>query len=81
MDSLQRKQASTVFGSMTRVAAILDDRVSRGMITALGWLGMNIKAFTWDDAKKAISYLDTPYPENIILEMLLEVRNRATSLE
>lgn len=80
MDSLQRKQAATVFGGLVRVAVLVDDRVTRGVITALGWLGMNIKAFTWDEAKDAIKYLDTPYPAEKLLDVLQTLRDRALSV-
>ena len=40
-----------------RVAAVLGSSVSRGIATALGWMGLNIRGFPWDDLQGAFEYL------------------------
>ncbi len=55
----QRKAATQVFASK-KVALVNDDRLTRGIVTALGWLGLRIKCFDWDRLREAVEYLDVP---------------------
>jgi hypothetical protein len=57
--SLQRKQGAELFKSRgIRVAVVTEDSLTRGLVTAVGWLGANISAFSWADTKAALKYLD-----------------------
>lgn len=40
-----------------KVAVVTDERLMRGIVTALSWLGANIKSFDWNNVKEAIKYL------------------------
>ncbi|KIG17254.1 hypothetical protein DB30_03567 [Enhygromyxa salina] len=40
-----------------RVAAVLGSSVARGIATALGWMGLKIRGFGWDDMAGAFEYL------------------------
>jgi hypothetical protein len=58
-----------------RVAAVLGSSVARGIATALGWMGLKIKAFGWSHMPNAFEYLDTPGLEidegvDLVKEML-----------
>jgi hypothetical protein len=68
LTSVQRKQAAETFKGLTRIATVYDDRMTRGIITALGWLGLNIKSFDWPQLDAAIAYLSVPNipPEQIV---------------
>ncbi|MCA9653341.1 MAG: hypothetical protein H6712_34535 [Myxococcales bacterium] len=76
MTSVQRKRSSEVFSGV-RLVSIVDDRITRGIVTALGWLGMNIKGFDWDHAKDAIEYLGIPGSDpDALLKVVEELRDR-----
>lgn len=40
-----------------RVAAVLGSSVARGIATALGWMGLKIRGFGWNDIPGAFEYL------------------------
>jgi hypothetical protein len=62
MDSVTRKSASDLAQKKgLKVAAVTDDRLVRGLVTAVSWLGTNVKAFSWEELDKAIVHLDVPY--------------------
>jgi hypothetical protein len=61
VNSVQRKIVADVL--MRRnipVAAVTDDRIVRGLITAVSWMGVNIKAFGWAELREAILHLRVP---------------------
>jgi hypothetical protein len=60
MSSTQRKKSAEVFRGLTRIATVYDDRLTRGIVTALGWLGLNIRSYDWTDLTAAIDYLNVP---------------------
>lgn len=43
-----------------RVAAVLGSSVARGVATALGWMGLKIRTFSWKDIGNAFEYLGSP---------------------
>lgn len=51
-DALKRKNVQTV--------VITDDRLTRGIVTAISWLGANLKAFSWADIDKAVAAIEAP---------------------
>jgi hypothetical protein len=58
MSLAQRKQAaSTAKKRDIRTAVLTDDRVGRGVVTAVSWLGADIRAFAWEDVNKASEFL------------------------
>ncbi|MCX4240108.1 hypothetical protein [Paraliomyxa miuraensis] len=57
MTSVQRKQTREAYGELDRIATITDDPITRGIITAFGWLGMNIKSFPWTNLREACDYI------------------------
>lgn len=63
LTSLQRKRASDVARAhKIRVCAITDDALVRGIVTAVSWLGVNIKAFSWSNMPAALQFLEVPPP-------------------
>ena len=54
VNSVQRKAVSAAIKGKT-LAAVLDSTVTRGVLTALGWLGLNIKVFPWKQLEVAIA--------------------------
>ena len=53
----QRKRFAELFRHC-KVSAVSDHRVTRGIITAMGWLGLQIRAASWDNLREAIDYLE-----------------------
>ena len=61
--SLQRKQIADVLKEHNiRTATVTDDSLTRGLVTAISWLGANIKAFSWSEMKDALRYLVVEEP-------------------
>ncbi len=57
VNSSQRKHFAETF-RQAKVATVSDHRITRGIITAMGWLGLQIRAFGWDRLRDAIEFLD-----------------------
>jgi hypothetical protein len=61
--SVQRKEgADLIKGRSIRVAVITDDRLVRGFVTALSWLGATVSAFSWLDIAPALRHLGVQNP-------------------
>jgi hypothetical protein len=61
LTSAQRKQASEVMEELNITSAgVTDESIVRGFVTALSWVGVNIKAFSWAELRQAIAYLQVP---------------------
>jgi hypothetical protein len=61
--STQRKQAADVLKAKgIRTAAVTDDTFTRGIVTAVSWLGANVAAFAWSDIDGALKYLNVTEP-------------------
>jgi hypothetical protein len=59
--SVQRKLVADVLRNRNiPTAAVTDERLVRGLITAVAWLGADIKPFAWADLHGAIEYLRVP---------------------
>lgn len=55
IDAVKRKQAAdAVSQGKLEVIVVTDSRITRGVLTAVSWLGANIKAFSWSDLDKAV---------------------------
>ncbi len=59
VNSVQRREAASVLKDM-KVAVVSDHVVSRGIVTALGWLGLDIKSFSWEQVEAAAGFLEVP---------------------
>jgi hypothetical protein len=56
--SVQRKEGADLIKSRSiQVAVITDDRLVRGFVTALSWLGAKVSAFSWDDIATALRHI------------------------
>jgi hypothetical protein len=61
LTSIQRKQASEIADQLQITSAVVtDEQIVRGFMTALSWVGVKIKGFSWDDLDQAIQYLQVP---------------------
>lgn len=76
VSSKQRKMVADALNvNKIPCAAISDDSIVRGLITAVSWLGVNIKAFSWAHLEDAIAFLNVPAPWDV------QVREAAQELE
>lgn len=74
--STQRKQAAEVMKSKgIRTAVVTNDSMTRGIVTAVSWLGANVSAFSWAEVDKALKYLDvTGLSQDRARDMLAKLR-------
>jgi hypothetical protein len=57
-NSLQRKAAADLFKTRKiPVVVVTDAGFVRGLVTAVSWLGANIKAVDWPDLRKGLDHL------------------------
>jgi hypothetical protein len=57
-NSLQRKAAADLFKARKiPVVVVTDASFVRGLVTAVSWLGANIKAVDWPDLRKGLEHL------------------------
>jgi len=57
--SVQRREAAQILKAKgIRTAVLTDDTFTRGLVTAVGWLGANVSAFTWSDIDSGLKYLN-----------------------
>lgn len=61
INATQRAEVAKAFKEKDlQVAVVTNDRVVRGVITALSWLGARVKPFAWSDADRAVDSLELP---------------------
>jgi hypothetical protein len=54
----QRKEGAELIRSRNiPVAVVTDDRLVRGFVTAVSWIGANVSAFSWANTAGALKYL------------------------
>ncbi len=77
--SVQRKAVSDVAKARAiGTAVVTDAKLVRGMVTAVSWLGVDIKAFPWTGVKEALKHLKvTPATERLALETVHRFRRDA----
>jgi hypothetical protein len=58
LNSLQRKQIAELFSKKKiGVAVVTDERIIRHIVTAISWLGVDIKPFPWNELRQAVQHL------------------------
>ena len=61
IDSLQRKTAADIVKARKfRCAVVVDSVITRGVLTALGWIGVQLKSFPPSQTRDALEYLAVP---------------------
>lgn len=59
LTSVQRKLAAEAMKEKAvKTSVVTDEMLLRGMVTAVAWLGADVKAFSWADLAVAIRHLD-----------------------
>lgn len=71
IDSIQRKEAAEVVSDI-KLVAIVDSALTRGLITALSWLGVKVKSYPPAKLDDALKYLGAPGMKNDEIKGALE---------
>lgn len=67
----QRKHGAETFKARNIEAVVVTDhRLTRGIITALSWLGVNIKGYSWADLDSALAYVSRSAEQRLTLERI-----------
>ncbi len=81
LTSVQRKKSAELFGGFDRMATVYDDRITRGIITALSWLGMNVSSFDWNRLRDAVEYLNpTGVEVDDVIAISEELRDKCLAI-
>jgi hypothetical protein len=73
MSANQRKHGADTFRARNIEAVVVTDhRMTRGILTALSWLGANIKGYSWADLGKALEYVSRSPEQRLQLEQIAE---------
>ena len=77
VNSVQRKQAAELNKAKgLNCAVVTDDRLVRGIVTAVSWLGGNLKPFSWSNLRDAVRYLKvSPNVEEEIVNRCLRLKD------
>lgn len=63
VNSIQRKMVSEVcVKRKLPVTVLTDEAIVRGLVTAVSWLGVDIKAYSWLQIKEALQHLKVTQP-------------------
>ena len=82
VSSAQRKQsAAAIRENGTSVIVITDEVLVRGIVTAVSWLGANVKSFPWRDVDRALQYADLEDHKTKILAQVDSLRDEVTALD
>ena len=79
LTSIQRKLASeSTRDRNVKVAAVTDEALVRGIVTAASWLGAPIRAYSWSDMAGVMKYLNILPPlDQRIITWLEQGKRRA----
>jgi hypothetical protein len=82
MSSTQRRQAAQLAEELSlRTVVVTDDRIGRGIVTAVSWLGADIRAASWASIGDASVFLGKQGRSAATLASLAwELRRRAHQL-
>ena len=76
----QRKQAATALRhNHVSLAVITDDVLVRGVVTAVSWLGANVKSFAWKDFDRALERLEIMDRKGQIMGTVERLRTEVVS--
>ena len=75
VNSVLRKRVADILQGK-RSSVVADHRLTRGIVTALGWLGVNVQSFPWTDIGGAVAYLDvSEVPDEEIIAAVEQLRD------
>jgi hypothetical protein len=63
------------------VAVVTDERLVRGLVTAISWFGVNVEAFSWKDLQNAIRHLGVdPTAEQDVINAIRKLAQECNML-
>lgn len=75
ISSTQRKLTSEALQAKNIYAVVVtNSRITRGMLTAISWLGGSLNGYSWDDLEGAIKAAKNPSAEKEIRALALSFR-------
>lgn len=73
INAAQRKGAADTFTSRgVKAIVVVDNRMTRGIITALSWLGASVEGFSWAHLDSAIAEITDSSEQHIQLKKIAE---------
>lgn len=83
ISSVQRRASVDALKSK-QVTAVMNSNIARGVVTAVGWLGLDIKGFAWKDIDIALQRVKSTKLQPEVIKGLLEEllrRSKAPSIK
>jgi len=76
VNSVKRKEIFEVTkGRGIKVAIVTDERIVRGIATAASWVGVNVKAFSWEELREAVRHLGIPSSlEERVIDAVMQLK-------
>lgn len=82
LSATQRKQAASALrGNGVQVVVITDDVLVRGVVTAVSWLGANVKSFAWKDIDRAFARLSVLERKDTLMPIIERLRDECLAEE
>lgn len=79
LHSVQRKRiADAMKQKAAKTSVVTDEMLIRGVVTAISWMGADIKAFSWAQLREAIRHLDvSPTTEVRAMDAVVRMKSGA----
>jgi hypothetical protein len=82
LSAAQRKHAASALRTNgVQVVIITDDVLVRGVVTAVSWLGANVKSFAWKDIDRALARLGVLDRKDALMPIIQRLRDECLSEE
>lgn len=82
LSATQRKHAAAALrANGVQVVIITDDVLVRGVVTAVSWLGANVKSFAWKDIDRAFSRLGVLERKGVLMPLIERLRDECVNEE
>jgi len=82
VSSTQRKEAATILhDNGVGVVVITDEVLVRGIVTAVSWLGANVKSFPWREFDRALQYAECEDRKAEILAHVDRLREQVKAID
>jgi hypothetical protein len=80
LSAAQRKHAAAALrANSVHVVIITDDVLVRGVVTAVSWLGANVKSFAWKDIDRAFARLGVLDRKTTLVPLIERLRNEVVT--
>lgn len=82
LTATQRRAAADTMRKLDIAAVVVaDSALTRGIVTAVSWLGAKTKSFSWNDVEGSVKHFELPTPiQSRAREIILEFKGHATKM-